>query len=131
MILVDSSVWIDSYRGVQDAATIALRREILRSNVLVGDLILLEVLQGFRVDREYQLARSAMLSFDFCELCGQQVALAAAANYRLLRSKGITVRKTIDMVIGSYCIMHGIELLHTDRDFDPLQQHLGLAVYKP
>lgn len=131
MILVDSSIWISAYRGVQDAATAALRREIVANNIIVGDLILLEVLQGFRVDREYNQARAAMLAYDFRELCGQRVALAAATNYRALRAKGITVRKTIDMVIATWCILNSIVLLHADRDFDPIEQHLGLQVYKP
>ena len=110
-----------------DALDALLGREL----VLIGDLILTEVLQGFRTDAGYHKARSLLTPLQFCRLGGRAVALAAAENYRYLRSRGIRVRKTIDVIIASYCILGSLELLHADRDFDAMEQNLGLRVRRP
>ena len=131
MILVDSSVWIDYFNGAATTECDVLDALLGRELVLIGDLILTEVLQGFRTDAGYHKARSLLKPLDFCRLGGRTVALAAAENYRYLRSRGITVRKTIDVIIASYCILDSLELLHADRDFDAMEQHIGLRVYRP
>jgi len=99
--------------------------------VYTGDLILTEVLQGFRNDSDYAEAKETLSILPCKELGGSVVAVAAADNYRTLRKKGITVRKTIDMIIGTFCIMNDISLLHDDRDFDPMTLHLGLKTISP
>jgi predicted nucleic acid-binding protein len=129
MIVADTSVWIDFSRGSATPATTRLG-DLLRSrDILVGDLILCELLQGARSERdanaiELKLRRQ-------CELVAMSnanIAAEAAANRRYLRSKGITIRKTIDLIVGTFCIVHGHTLLHSDRDFEPMERHLGLKV---
>lgn len=128
MILVDSSVWIDYFNGRKTRQTDLLHGALGREVVLVGDLILTEVLQGFVRDRDFNTAKELLLRFDLVEMLGRDVALKSAANYRSLRRKGITVRKTIDLMIATFCVDNDIVLLHDDRDFDPFEEHLGLAV---
>jgi predicted nucleic acid-binding protein len=128
MILVDTSVWIDFFNGKVTSETDALNNYLGRQPVLTGDLILTEVLQGFRQDADYRKARTLLDTLEMRILGGRQIALAAAENYRKLRKRGITPRKTIDMIIGTYCLVHGLELLHADRDFDVLEHELGLLV---
>ena len=130
MILVDSSVWIDYFNGEITHQTAILDRLLGAQPLFVGDLILAEVLQGFDADKDFDRARKLMQSFDLIELGGRQVAVQAARNFRTLRSKGVTVRKTIDVLIATKCLMAGIELLHDDRDFDPFEKHLGLRVVR-
>ncbi|MBC8496716.1 MAG: PIN domain nuclease [Anaerolineales bacterium] len=127
-LLVDSSVWIDFFNGNITPETDYLNEVLGESLILVGDLILAEVLQGFRQERDFETARDALLKFLVVEMLGRKIAIQSAGNYRLLRSKGITVRKTIDCLIATYCIENNLELLHNDRDFDPFKQHLGLRV---
>jgi predicted nucleic acid-binding protein len=126
VILVDSSVWIDFFNGRQSAHTDLLARLIPRQTLLVGDLIVAEVLQGFRHDREFERARDALERLPYADMLGRELALASAQNYRLLRQRGVTIRKTIDVMIATFCIRHGHVLLHGDRDFAPLSEHLGL-----
>jgi hypothetical protein len=126
MILVDTSVLIDYFNGRANPKTDFLDSALAREPILIGDLILTEVLQGFREGADYLRARQLLAALEFRELGGYQVAVAAADNYRALRLRGVTVRKTIDMIIAPYCIMHGIELLHSDRDFDIMETELGL-----
>ncbi|MCI5157464.1 MAG: PIN domain nuclease [Candidatus Electrothrix sp. AUS1_2] len=126
MILVDSSVWIDYFNGQATWQTEMLDQLLQQVPVYTGDLILTEVLQGFRKDRDYAEAKETLSILPCKELGGSVVAVAVADNYRTLRKKGITVRKTIDMIIGTFCIMNDISLLHDDRDFDPMTLHLGL-----
>lgn len=128
MILVDSSVWIDFFNGVENNQTAALRLCNRRSVTLVGDLIMLEVLQGFRHDRDARLARDAFLALGPVPLCNNDLALRAAENFRSLRRLGVTVRKITDTIIATYCIEHSLSLLHNDRDFIPFQDHLGLRI---
>lgn len=128
MILVDSSVWIDYFRGVASPQTSKLDSLLGSEPLATGDLILTEVLQGFTRDREFQEARQLLAMLDFVVLGGKDVALQAAQNFRQLRALGVTVRKTIDTIIATRCLMSGLDLLHADRDFDPFEQHLGLRV---
>lgn len=126
MILVDSSVWIDYFNGRITAETDYLHTLLGTEPVAIGDLIYTEVLQGFRQDSDYRTARSLFDNFTMYEMLGTTRALAAANNYRQLRKRGITVRKTIDTIIATFCIEHDIPLLFSDRDFVPFVQHLGL-----
>ena len=128
MILVDSSVWIDFFNGLETRQTDALDKLLGQEPVLIGDLILTEVLQGFRRDADYRKARALLDTLELRQLGGKAIAVAAADNYRRLRRRGVTPRKTIDMFIATYCIAHGLQLLHADRDFDVLEKELGLAV---
>ena len=126
MILVDSSVWIDYFNGVDSAQAGLLDRLLDSENLIVADLVLVEVLQGFVSDVGYAKARQLLTAQPFIEIAGAQTALQAAQNYRLLRQRGITVRKTIDTLIATRCIVDNIPLLYSDRDFDPFVEHLGL-----
>jgi predicted nucleic acid-binding protein len=130
LILVDSSVWIDYFRGTVTAQTELLDRLVGQEPLAIGDLILTEVLQGFDNDRDFSNARRVLTSLTVVELGGQKVAIQAARNFRALRKRGVTVRKTIDTVIATCCIEDGYDLLHNDRDFDPFAKHLGLHVVK-
>ena len=126
MILVDSSVWIDYFRGTITRQTEILDRLLGQQPLAIGDLILTEVLQGFDNERDFNDARRMLTSLMVVELGGQEIAIQAAKNFRALRRLGVTVRKTISMVIATRCIESGYDLLHNDRDFDPFAQHLGL-----
>ena len=128
MILVDSSVWIDYFDGKKTARTDCLDSSLGNTTIIMGDLILTEVLQGFQSDRDFRTARDLLLNLPFMAMGGQALALAGAMNYRLLRKKGVTVRKTIDIMIGTFCIHHQLPLLHDDRDFDPMVKFLGLKI---
>ena len=131
MILVDSSVWIDYFRGAATPQTERLEALLGNEPLAIGDLILTEVLQGFAVDREFNEARRLLGSLRFVALGGDDVAMQAAKNYRKLRALGITVRQTIDTVIATRCIVSGYRLLHDDRDFDAFERHLGLRCMIP
>lgn len=128
MLVVDSSVWIASLRGLDTPAVWKLTRAGPASEILVGDIILLEVLRGAR-DTEHALQIERMLrAFDVTAMLDPDLAAEAATNYHLLRGLGITIRKTADLIIGTFCIEHGHVLLHDDRDFEPMRVHLGLQV---
>ena len=131
MILVDSSVWIDYFNGMRNWQTDLLDDLLSNDPVLIGDLILAEVLQGFRSDDDFEAAKTCLSIIRFREIGGYEIALQSAQNYRLLRKKGVTVRKTIDVIIGTFCISEGITLLHNDRDFEPMVSHLSLKVLTP
>lgn len=126
MILVDSSVWIDYFRGNTTRQTESLDSLLGAEPLAVGDLILVEVLQGFHNERDFRQAKKLLTSLTVVDLGGQHMAIRAAQNFRRLRLQGVTVRKTIDTVIATYCIDHGWSLLHADRDFNPFSEHLGL-----
>ncbi len=126
MILVDSSVWIDYFNGTVSPETDFLNQRLGEEPVAAGDLILTEVLQGFRSDEHYEVARSLMRALPTYQLLNTQRAIAAASRYRQLRKLGITIRKTTDMIIGSFCIDRQLPLLFSDRDFDPMVELLGL-----
>ena len=127
MILVDTSVWVDYFNGQSSAQTDALDDALGMQDLIIGDLILTEVLQGFRPDRHFRQARQLLQTFPIVTMVGPQLAIRSAEHYRALRRRGVTVRKTIDVMIGTYCIANNIPLLHADRDFDPMVQHLGLV----
>ena len=131
MILVDSSVWIDYFNGQQTWQTNLLDNLLSDVPVIIGDLILAEILQGFRSDNDYESAKSFLSVLPFHQIGGYQVAVQSAQNYRILRKKGATVRKTMDVIIGTYCILEGLLLLHDGRDFDPMASHLSLKVLSP
>lgn len=126
MILVDSSVWIDYFRGTVTAQTEKLDSLLGRELLLIGDLILAEVLQGFTNDKDFRQALKFLEPFEVVELGGRDLAIKTAKNFRALRALGITVRKTIDSVIATRCIESGYTLLHSDSDFEPFVAHLGL-----
>jgi predicted nucleic acid-binding protein len=128
LILVDSSVWIDYFKGIITPQTEALDSLLGNEPLIIGDLILTEVLQGFDDDRDFNQARKMLTSLIVIELGGKEIAIQAAKNFRALRSLGVTVRKTIDTVIAARCIESGYDLVHNDRDFDPFVKHLGLRV---
>jgi predicted nucleic acid-binding protein len=128
MILVDSSVWIDYFRSA-DTPQVALLDSLLgRTRLAVGDLIAAEVLQGVRDAKEHKLVKQTFDEFLHIDLVGYDLAVKAAENYRLLRDRGVTIRKTIDTLIATYCIENDVELLHSDRDFPPFAKYLGLRV---
>ena len=126
MVLIDTSVWIDYFNGVSNWQTERLDLLLDIEPVALGDLILTEVLQGFRKDADFRKAQTFFAGLLFYELGGYEVCLQAARNYRVLRTKGVTVHKTIDVIIATACIEWDLELLHNDRDFNPLQKILGL-----
>ena len=126
MILVDSSVWIDYLRGTATPQAEKLDALLGIAPLAIGDLILAEVLQGCSTDREFNEVNRTLATLHTVNLGGFELAIEAARNFRRLRALGVTVRKTIDTVIATRCIVDGLELLHCDRDFDPFEQHLGL-----
>ncbi len=131
MLVVDSTVWIDYFNGLENPQTDYLDQIVDRTPILVGDLILTEVLQGFRDDSDFEEARRALSKYIQLEMVNPELALQSARNYRLLRRKGITVRKTIDSLIATYCIENEHDLLHNDNDFDGYEKHLRLRVVRP
>ncbi|HEX4133781.1 MAG TPA: PIN domain nuclease [Bryobacteraceae bacterium] len=126
MILVDSSVWVDYFRGAITAQTELLDRLLGHEPLAIGDLILAEVLPGFDDERDFRNARRMLTSLLVVDMGGQQIAIQAARNFRTLRRLGVTIRKTIDTLIATRCIENGYELLHGNRDFDPFERYLGL-----
>ena len=126
MVIVDTTVWIDYLRGTINPETQWLDRELQRQRLGLTDLILCEVLQGIRDNAGFSQVRDHLLKFEIFETGGTDLALASAENYRLLRQRGYTVRKTIDCLIATYCIENGHTLLHRDRDFDPFGKVLGM-----
>ena len=128
MIVVDSSVWIAHLRDSDTPEVRKLRAFDDPDQILVGDLILLEVLQGARDERAASLVEQQMRQFEIAAMLSPALAPRVARNYRLLRDRGVTPRKTIDMIIGTFCIEGGHRLLHADRDFEPLVEHLGLLI---
>lgn len=127
MILVDSSVWIDFFRGIANPPADRLQALLGGQELLVADLVLVEVLQGYGRESDFKTALDLMSRMDAVTIGGRGIAIAAASNFRSLRAKGITVRKTIDTLIATRCILDGHSLLYSDRDFDPFVEHLGLV----
>jgi predicted nucleic acid-binding protein len=132
VIVVDSSVWIGNLRGLENQAVRRLREVVNEADdqILVGDLILLEVLQGARDEAHADRIERNLRQYPVVPMLDEAIAIWAARNYRLLRTQGITVRKTIDMIIGTFCVTGDHLLLHDDRDFDPMTEHLGLRVVR-
>jgi predicted nucleic acid-binding protein len=131
MILVDSSVWVDYFNGTITQETDFLDALLGAEPVAIGDLILAEVLQGFRSDADYEAAKELLASLTTYDLLGTALAIKTADNYRTLRRRGITVRKTVDAIIATFCIERRTPLLYSDRDFDPFVKHLGLKPALP
>lgn len=129
MILVDSSVWIDYFRGTVTRESDALDALLGRESLLIGDLILTEVLQGFSSNKEFNQAKRLLSTLTPVDLGGHEIAVEAARNFRTLRALGVTTRKTIDTIIATRCIHDGYTLMHSDRDFEPFVQHLGLRSF--
>jgi hypothetical protein len=127
MIVVDSSVWIDYFSGADTSQAEKLDRTLGMKPVAIGDLILTEVLQGFRHDKDYKAARRIFNDVTIFDMLGMQMAIKSAENFRALRKKGITVRKTADVIIATFCIEQKLPLLFSDKDFKPFVKHLGLA----
>ena len=130
MVLVDTSVWVDYFNGTDTPESNILDSLVGSGTLLTGDLILAELLQGFARNADYRRAQVLLAEIPYADLVGREVALATAENYRHLRARGITIRKTIDVIIGTFCILHGHELLHADRDYDAMEKHLGLRVLR-
>lgn len=126
MILVDTSVWIHYFNGDINAHTDALDSALIEGSVALGDLILLEILQGFRKERHYREARSKLLLLDQYQMLNTDLAIKSAENYRSLRKRGVTIRKTNDVIIATFCIEYCVPLLFLDQDFIPFQAHLNL-----
>lgn len=129
MVLVDTSVWVDYFNGVGSRQTDILDALLCSELIAVGDLILAEVLQGFRSERDFNQAKNYLEPLPFYLLGGRDIAIASAKNFRTLRKQGITVRKTIDVLIATAAIYYGFELLHNDRDFDAMQS-IGLKYHR-
>jgi hypothetical protein len=130
MILVDSSVWINYFNGKISPETDWLDSALGKEPIIMGDLILTEVLQGFRTEKDFTTAKKLLLHFPFMEMVGQELAIESALNYRRLRKKGVTVHKTIDVIIATFCLHHRLALLHADKDFDSMEKHLKLDIVK-
>lgn len=126
MIIVDSSVWIDYFNGRESKFTDTLDTALDRGDVAIGDLILLEILQGFASDKDYNRAKKELNSLDQYEMFGHSMVTKCAENYRALRERGITIRKTADVIIATFCIENQFPLLFSDRDFIPFVEKLGL-----
>ncbi len=126
MIMVDSSVWIDYFNGAENQEVKYLDSILGIKSVVVGDLILTEVLQGFRNDKDYRNAKRLFSSLPVYQLSNEDIALKSVDNYRALRKQGITIRKTIDTIIATYCIENKIQLLFSDKDFKPFNEKMGL-----
>ncbi len=126
MILVDTSVWIDYFNGKESSLTNILDKALIDGLVSIGDLILLEILQGIKTEREYNKTRTALALLEQYEMFGHNMVEKCADNFRFLRKKGITIRKTNDVIIATFCIENNLPLLFSDRDFTPFVDHLGL-----
>ena len=128
MVMVDTSAWIEYFRGglprIVEKVDLCLEQDL----VGIGDLVYCEVMQGIRSSREKGVVSTLLLSLPQFEMVGFDMAEKSASNYRLLRSKGVTVRKTIDVLIGTFCAEHGLRLIHHDSDFDLMAKHIGLDI---
>ncbi len=131
MVIVDSSVWIDALWGTANRQSIWLSDALGREQIGITSLILAEVLQGVRTDRQFRECRRRLLTLPVFEALTVDLAVAAAKNYRHLRNRGVTVRKAVDCIIATFCIESGYQLLHRDRDYDAFERHLGLQVIHP
>ena len=131
MILVDSSVWIDYFNGIDTWQTARLDQLLAGELLFTVDIIIAEVLQGFRSDSDFEKAKLALAVLPCYPLSGYDVAVQSAFHYRRLRQLGVTIRKTVDMIIATFCIQHQYHLLHNNKDFDDISKHLGLLVIAP
>jgi len=130
MILVDTSVWINYFNGTTNEKVELLDRALSEQSVLIGDIILTEILQGFNKDKDFNRAKQALAYLNCVQLVDKDLAIKAATNFRFLRSKGKTIQKTVDMLIGTWCIEHEVELLHNNKDFDHMATYLPLKIHE-
>ena len=130
MWIVDASVWIDYFGGTITPQTDLLHAALGQRAIGLADIILCKVLQGYRHQQDFEAAKQALLQFQIYTIGGTEIAIKSAQNYRELRRRGITIRKTIDCLIATFVIENGFSLLHSDRDFDPFRVHLGLNVVR-
>ncbi len=128
MIVADTSAWIDYVRGIDAPHTNMLDHELVKSRIITGDIIITEFLQGFRNEKDYQAAKKIMDSLEYHDFLGKEMAIQSAQNFRKLRKHGVTIRKTIDVIIATFCIENGFSLIHNDRDYDAMEKVLGLKV---
>jgi len=126
VIVVDTRVWIDYFNGRDTPEVKVLDDALGIEAVAIGDLIALEILQGFKQDKDYKIAKELIGTLTIYDMLGGTAALKCAENYRVLRKKGITIRKTADVIIASFCIENDFPLLFADKDFQPFVKHLGL-----
>jgi predicted nucleic acid-binding protein len=131
MVIVDTSVWIDAFRGTPSSQTVWLKQAVKTQEIGLTSLVLCEVLQGVVSDSEFRGFKQDLLQFSIFDTGSTELAIASAQNYRTLRQKGYTIRKTIDCIIATFCIVEGHQLLHHDSDFEPFEKHLGLRVVHP
>jgi hypothetical protein len=131
VIIVDTTVWIDYLEGIESPEALWLDNALTSTRLGLTDLILCEVLQGVRGSRRFEQVRRDLMQFELFDGCGAEVAVAAARNCGTLRARGITVRKTIDCLIATFCLTGGHALLHHDADYEPFERHLGLTVVHP
>ncbi|MEM7620030.1 MAG: PIN domain nuclease [Pseudomonadota bacterium] len=129
MILVDTSVWISYFNGEISEKANALDYLLGKELILIGDLVLAEVLRGFRQDDHFNAAMQVLGNLEIRDIGGEEMAIMAAHNYRLLRNKGIKTHKMLNMFVGTYCIAQGLTLLHSHPDFDHMEEQLGLTSY--
>ena len=127
MIVADSSVWIDNMRG-NDTPEVRLLLDAEDRDVIAGDIVVLEVLRGVRSEREARVQEARFRAYGITPMLDPEIAVLAATNFRRLRSLGVTIRSSVDLVVATYCLAHGHQLLHDDRDFDHFERHLGLNV---
>lgn len=128
MVIVDTTVWVDYFRGIRNPETEWVDREADKKRMGLTDLILCEVLQGVRSEREFRLLQAELLEFEVFQAGGVDLAVAAASNFRRMREKGKTVRKMVDCLIATFCLVNEHILLHRDRDFDVFEENMGLRV---
>ncbi|MDA3851447.1 MAG: PIN domain nuclease [Spirochaetaceae bacterium] len=128
MIVVDTSAWIDYVKGIEANHTILIDEALVGNRIIVGDIILTEFLQGFKNQKDFEQAKQMMDFLEYQDFLGKDNAIQAANNFRLLRRQGITVRKTIDVIIATFCIENDYQLIHNDKDFNPMEEILGLKV---
>ena len=126
MILVDTSAWIEYFRNGAPSVVHKVEKSLREEDVAIGDLIYCEILQGIYSESQRKQVEDLLLTLPRFEMVGFEMAEKSAANYRLLRSKGVTVRKTIDVIIGTFCVENDLQLIHHDRDFDLMAKHIGL-----
>lgn len=131
MILVDTSVWIDYLNGSLSWQTDHLDKALTDETIIIGDLIIAELLQGFDSNADFSIAKEMVNNLNCVQIGGKELAIIAASHFRVLRSKGITIRKTVDMLIGSWCIEHNVNLLHNDKDFERMAEQLPLKMVSP
>lgn len=130
MLIVDTSIWVDYFRAPQSPHAQKFDDVLGNVEIVLGDLILVEILQGLREGPQLKLVEAGLAAFRVVPLCGPEVAPKAAANYRFLRRSGVTIRGTIDVIIATWCIENNVSLLHNDRDFDVMEKRLGLKSWR-